>query len=108
VLRGIGDGDDVTNVQNKSNWNCHYESSPYNKYILFKMTFLFKIAVQGVAHGWTREHRLSLMSEYSIWKMYSLKYYHLGKARGQHAQETQQSSSLGSQKETILPQAKSH
>jgi hypothetical protein len=27
-LRGRDDGDDVTNVQYKSNQNCHYESSP--------------------------------------------------------------------------------
>jgi hypothetical protein len=27
----------VTNVQYTSNWNCHYESSPYNEYILIKI-----------------------------------------------------------------------
>jgi hypothetical protein len=34
-LRGRDDGDDKTNVQYKSNWNCHYEWPPlYNEYIL--------------------------------------------------------------------------
>jgi hypothetical protein len=27
-LKGRGDGGDVTNVQYKSNWNCHCESLP--------------------------------------------------------------------------------
>jgi hypothetical protein len=27
-LRGRDDGANVNNVQYKSNWNCHYESSP--------------------------------------------------------------------------------
>jgi hypothetical protein len=27
-LRGRNDGGNVNNVQYKSNWNCHYESSP--------------------------------------------------------------------------------
>jgi hypothetical protein len=35
-LRGRNDGGDLTNVQYKPNWNCHYESPPYNKYILIK------------------------------------------------------------------------
>jgi hypothetical protein len=30
-LRGRDDGGNVTKVQYKSNWNCHYESPPYNK-----------------------------------------------------------------------------
>jgi hypothetical protein len=37
TLSGVGrgvkrrnDGDDVTNVQHKSNWNCHYKWSLYN------------------------------------------------------------------------------
>jgi hypothetical protein len=30
-------GGDVTNVQCKSNWNCHYESSLYNEFILIKI-----------------------------------------------------------------------
>jgi hypothetical protein len=28
----------VTNVQYKSIWNCHYEFPPYNDYILIKFT----------------------------------------------------------------------
>jgi hypothetical protein len=35
-LRGRDDGANVTNVQCKSSWNCHYESLPYNEYILTK------------------------------------------------------------------------
>jgi hypothetical protein len=35
-LRGKYDGDDKTNAQYKSNWNCHYESPLYNEYILIK------------------------------------------------------------------------
>jgi hypothetical protein len=31
------------NVQHKSNQNCHYESSPYNEYILIKKLFKKKI-----------------------------------------------------------------
>jgi hypothetical protein len=36
-LRGRNNGGSVTNVQNKSNWNCHYESPLYNEYILIKI-----------------------------------------------------------------------
>jgi hypothetical protein len=36
-LRGRDFGGNVTNVQYKSNQNCHYESSPYNEYILIKI-----------------------------------------------------------------------
>jgi hypothetical protein len=36
-LRGAEDRGDVTNVQYKSNWNCDYESSLYNEYILIKI-----------------------------------------------------------------------
>jgi hypothetical protein len=35
-LRGRDGGDDLTNVQYKSIWNCHNESPLYNKYILIK------------------------------------------------------------------------
>jgi hypothetical protein len=35
-LRGRDDEGNVTNVQYKSNWNCHYESPLYNEYILIK------------------------------------------------------------------------
>jgi hypothetical protein len=35
-LRGRDYGDNVTNVQYKSNQNCHYESLLYNEYILIK------------------------------------------------------------------------
>jgi hypothetical protein len=38
-LRGRDDGGDVTNVQYKSNQNCHYESPLYNPYILIKKIF---------------------------------------------------------------------
>jgi hypothetical protein len=38
-LRRRYNGDDATNVQYKSNWNCHYESSLYNEYILIKDLF---------------------------------------------------------------------
>jgi hypothetical protein len=37
--KGLGEGNNgsnVTNVQYKSNQNCHYESPQYNKYILIK------------------------------------------------------------------------
>jgi hypothetical protein len=36
VLRGRGDGGSENNVQCKSDWNCHYESPPYNEYMLIK------------------------------------------------------------------------
>jgi hypothetical protein len=32
-LRGRDNGGYITNVQCKANWNCHYESLLYNKYI---------------------------------------------------------------------------
>jgi hypothetical protein len=35
-LRGRDDGSDLTNVQYKPSQNCHYESPPYNEYILIK------------------------------------------------------------------------
>jgi hypothetical protein len=35
-LRGRDNGGDVTNVQCKSNQNCHYESPPYTEYIPIK------------------------------------------------------------------------
>jgi hypothetical protein len=35
-LRGRDDGDNVTYVHYKSNGDCHYESHPYNAYILIK------------------------------------------------------------------------
>jgi hypothetical protein len=40
-LRGRDDGGDITSIQCKPNWNCHYESPLYNKYILIK-SFLKK------------------------------------------------------------------
>jgi hypothetical protein len=36
-LRGRDDGGNVTNVQCKINWNCHYESSQYNEHFLIKI-----------------------------------------------------------------------
>jgi hypothetical protein len=45
-LRGRDDEDNVNNVQYKSNWNCHYESPPYNEYILIKNCIL-KIPPHG-------------------------------------------------------------
>jgi hypothetical protein len=33
-LRGRDNGGDITNVQYKPDQNCHYESPPYNEYIL--------------------------------------------------------------------------
>jgi hypothetical protein len=43
ALSGVGrraegrdNGRNVNNVQYKSNWNCHYEYSLYNEYILLK------------------------------------------------------------------------
>jgi hypothetical protein len=38
--RGLMDrdnGGDVTNIQYKPNWNCHYESPLYDEYILIKI-----------------------------------------------------------------------
>jgi hypothetical protein len=35
-LQGRDNGGDVNNVQCKSDRNCHYESPPYNEYILIK------------------------------------------------------------------------
>jgi hypothetical protein len=35
-LRGRDGGGDLTNVQYKPIWNCHYEFPQYNKYILIK------------------------------------------------------------------------
>jgi hypothetical protein len=37
-LRGRDGGGDLTNVQYKPIWNCHYESPLYNEYILIKFT----------------------------------------------------------------------
>jgi hypothetical protein len=37
--RGRDDRGDVTNVQYKSNWNCHYESPLCNEYIPAKIYF---------------------------------------------------------------------
>jgi hypothetical protein len=34
---GTDDGDNVTNVQYKSNWNCHYKSLPHNEYIVIQI-----------------------------------------------------------------------
>jgi hypothetical protein len=36
-LMGRDDEGGLTNVQNKPNQNCHYESLPYNEYILIKI-----------------------------------------------------------------------
>jgi hypothetical protein len=36
-LKGRDDGGNVKNVQYKFNWNCHYEFSLYNEYILIKV-----------------------------------------------------------------------
>jgi hypothetical protein len=36
-LMGRDDGGNVTNIQYKPSWNCHYESPPYNEYILIKI-----------------------------------------------------------------------
>jgi hypothetical protein len=36
-LRERDDRGSINNVQYKSNWNCHYESSLYNEYILIKL-----------------------------------------------------------------------
>jgi hypothetical protein len=38
-LRGRNDEDNVTNVQYKSNWNCHHEFPPCYEYILIKFHF---------------------------------------------------------------------
>jgi hypothetical protein len=38
-LRGRDDGGNVTNAKYKYNWNCHYESTLYKKYILIKILF---------------------------------------------------------------------
>jgi hypothetical protein len=38
-LRGKDNGNNVTNVQYKSNQNCHYESPLHNEYILIKIYF---------------------------------------------------------------------
>jgi hypothetical protein len=35
-VSGKEDGGDLTNVQYKSNWNCHH-GFPHNKYILIKI-----------------------------------------------------------------------
>jgi hypothetical protein len=35
-LRGTDKGDNVNNAQYKSQWNCHYKSTLYNKHILIK------------------------------------------------------------------------
>jgi hypothetical protein len=37
VLKRGDDGNNVNNVQYKSNWNCHCESPLYNEYILIKI-----------------------------------------------------------------------
>jgi hypothetical protein len=50
-LRGRDDGVNVTNVQYKSNWNCHYEPPPYHESILIK-NYLKKIKIkQDVVEG---------------------------------------------------------
>jgi hypothetical protein len=34
-LRGRNNGDNINNVQYRSNWDCHYKSPlPYNEYVL--------------------------------------------------------------------------
>jgi hypothetical protein len=40
-LRGRNNGGNVNNIQYKSHQNCHYESPPYNEYILIKI-YLWK------------------------------------------------------------------
>jgi hypothetical protein len=44
--RGRDDGRNVTNIQYKSNWNCHYEFLPYNEYILIKVILKVKIILK--------------------------------------------------------------
>jgi hypothetical protein len=46
-LRERDNGGDVNNVQCKSNWNCHYESPPYNEYILIKKLLKKKDSPKG-------------------------------------------------------------
>jgi hypothetical protein len=44
-LRGREDGGNVTNIQYKSNQNCHYKSPPtQNEYILIKLYLKNKVS----------------------------------------------------------------
>jgi hypothetical protein len=43
---GREDRGDLTNEQYKPNWNCHYESAPYNEYILIKK-LIKKLQTEG-------------------------------------------------------------
>jgi hypothetical protein len=45
-LRGRDNGGNVTNIQRKSNWNCHYESTLYNEYILIKIYLKIRIKIK--------------------------------------------------------------